>query len=70
MVTMELLVYPALTILMLMLIYAFVGPRDQIIRYITHNLDINVDKCASEDCVRYVEEIKETGMLVERCLVI
>lgn len=54
MMTMELLVYPALTILMLLLIYAVIGPRDQIIRHVTHNLDINVDKCGSEDCVRYV----------------
>ena len=53
MMTMELLVYPALTILMLLLIYTVIGPRDQIVRYVTHNLDINVDKCGSEDCVRY-----------------
>lgn len=52
MVTMELLIYPALTILMLLLIYVIVGPHDQVIRHVTHNIDVHVDKCASEDCVR------------------
>ena len=52
MIMTELLIYPALALMMLLFIYIIIGPRDQMVRYINHNLDINIDKCASEDCVR------------------
>jgi len=53
MITFELLVYPSLALIFMMLIYGAFGPRVQLERNITHHLNINVDKCASEDCVRY-----------------
>ncbi|XP_067933603.1 aspartate beta-hydroxylase domain-containing protein 2-like [Watersipora subatra] len=52
MITMEVLIYPVLSVMFTLLLYTLFGRRDESIRNVNHNLNINIDKCASEHCVR------------------
>lgn len=48
----EVLIYPAVAVLAILFLYITLGPREEVIRSVTHDMAINIDKCASEHCVR------------------